>query len=309
MYYKIKAMKIIVTGSLGYVSTPLIQQLVEKGHLVTVISSKAERQAAIEAMGAKAAIGSMYDAVFLTDTFTGADAVYCMIVPGGGNLFDPNVTVRDVMADADKITNNYVQAIAQSGVKQVVYLSTVGAHMDKDNGLLAFHHYAEKTLNQLPAGVAIAFMRPVGFYKNLFSFVNAIKYQGVIASNYGADDVTSIVAASDIAEAIVEELTTPFTGRKVRYIASEELTCNQIAHTLGAAIGKPDLQWVLISDAQQLDILKSFGMNASIAESFVEMNAGIHSGKIAEDYNLHKPTLGKVKLTEFAKEFAAVYNQ
>ena len=32
-------MKIIVTGSLGYVSTPLVRELIGKGHSVTVISS------------------------------------------------------------------------------------------------------------------------------------------------------------------------------------------------------------------------------------------------------------------------------
>jgi hypothetical protein len=38
------------------------------------------------------------------------------------------------------------------------------------------------------------------------------------------------------------------------------------------------------------------------------MNANVHNGKLLEDYNQHKPTLGKVKLTDFAKEFAEVYN-
>ena len=51
-------MKIIVTGSLGYISTPLTKELIKKGHSVTVISSKAEKQAAIEALGAKAVIGA-----------------------------------------------------------------------------------------------------------------------------------------------------------------------------------------------------------------------------------------------------------
>lgn len=74
-------MKITVTGSLGYVSTPLIQELIKKGHSVTAISSNAEKQAAIEALGAKAAIGTMEDVDFLTDTFRGADAVYCMLAP------------------------------------------------------------------------------------------------------------------------------------------------------------------------------------------------------------------------------------
>jgi len=302
-------MKIIVTGSLGYVSTPLIEELIEKGHSVTVISSKAEKQAAIEAMGAMAAIGTMEDADFLTATFTGADAVYCMLAPSG-NFADPANTVSEIFVRANHVANNYVQAISKSGVKRVVYLSSVGAHTNKGNGLLTMHYNAEHTLSQLPPDVAISFMRPVGFYKNLLGYIYGIKNQGVIASNSGADDMALLVSPVDIASAIVEELTSKEpAGRKVRYIASEELTCNKVAGILGDAIGKPDLKWIIITDDQLLNGLKAFGMNESIAGSFVEMNASVHNGMIYEDYLQHKPTLGKVKLTEFTKEFAAVYNQ
>jgi len=58
-------MKIILTGSLGHISKPLTQILVQKGHSVTVITSKAERQKDIESLGAKAAIGIMEDVDFL----------------------------------------------------------------------------------------------------------------------------------------------------------------------------------------------------------------------------------------------------
>ncbi len=82
-------MKIIVTGSLGHISKPLTEGLVQKGHAVTVISSNPEKQKNIETLGAIAAIGSLKDADFLTTTFTGGDAVYCMIPPN--NYFDPNL--------------------------------------------------------------------------------------------------------------------------------------------------------------------------------------------------------------------------
>src|ERR1700722_15871349 len=72
-YQKQKNMKIIVTGSLGHISKPLTEELVQKGHTVTVVSSKPERQKEIEAIGAKAAIGTMEDANFLSATFEGAD--------------------------------------------------------------------------------------------------------------------------------------------------------------------------------------------------------------------------------------------
>ena len=58
-------MKITITGSLGNISKPLAIELVLKGHQVMVISSKAERQKEIEAIGAKAAIVSIQDAGFL----------------------------------------------------------------------------------------------------------------------------------------------------------------------------------------------------------------------------------------------------
>jgi hypothetical protein len=54
--------------------------------------------------------------------------------------------------------------------------------------------------------------------------------------------------------------------------------------------------------------MKVAGMNPEIAKGLVEMNAGRRSGVLLEDYNRHKPTLGKVKLKDFAKEFASVFN-
>ena len=301
-------MKIIVTGSLGYISKPLTQTLVEQGHSVTVISSDVERRKAIEALGAKAAIGTMEDVNFLTDTFRDSDAVYCMLA-AFGSFADPNNNAGTVLTRGEAVAHNYVNAISQSGVKRVVYLSSIGADLEKDSGLILIHHHAEKIMHTLPADVHISFLRPAGFHKNLFGFVSAIKKHGVIAASYGGEDKTILVSNLDIADVVIEELTSPATGRKVRYVASEELTCNEAARILGAAIGKPDLKWVTLTDEQQFDGLKATGMSESLARSYTEMYASIHSGKLYQDYLRHKPVFGKVKLTAFAKEFAAVYQQ
>jgi len=299
-------MKITITGSLGNISKPLTQELVQKGHQITVISSNPERQKEIEALGASAAIGTMEDADFLTASFKGADAVYVMETMGPRGFFDHNL---DIIAAINKIGNNYKQAIEQSGVKRVVHLSSIGAHTDKGNGLLAFHYNVENILKQLSSDVSITFMRPVGFYYNLLGFINTIKTQGVIATNYGGDSKKPWVSPIDIAAAVAEELVTPFEGRKVRYVASEEISCNELASLLGAAIGKPDLKWVIIPDEQLLNGMIAAGMNPKIAAGMVEMNAGMNNGDLYEDYFRNRPTLGKVKLAEYAKEFAVIYNQ
>lgn len=296
-------MKIIVTGSLGRISKPLATALIKKGHAVTIISSKAEKQKDIEAMGAKAAIGSIADTEFLTGVFTDADIVYLMEPPP--DFFDHSTDIPTHWLD---IANTYVQAIQKANVKRVVHLSSIGAHTDKGVGMLASHYLVETILKQLPEDVSIKCMRPVGFYYNMFAYIPTIKAQNAIVQNYGGNEKEPWVSPLDIAGVIAEEMEKPFEGRSVRYIASDELSPNEVASILGETIGKPDLKWVTVSDEQMLNNLVTAGMNPVMVKGLVEMNAGRRSGVLYEDYYRNKPALSQTKLTDFAKDFAAVYN-
>jgi len=295
-------MKIIVTGSLGHISKPLTQALVQKGHKVTVISSKADKQKDIETLGASAAIGSINDVAFCAQTFTGANVVY---------LMEPPVNYFDKEADLEKhwtdIANSYVQAIQQSGVTKVIHLSSIGAHTDKGVGMLAAHHDVENILSALPKNVSIKFMRPVGFYYNMFAFIPAIKKANAIIQNYGGGEKEPWVSPLDIATVIAEEVETAFNGRTVRYVVSDEVSPNEVAKILGEAIGNPDLQWMAIPDEQFLNNLITVGFNAKAAKGLTEMNIG-RRNNLYDDYKQNKPTLGKVKLVDFAKDFAATFN-
>ena len=299
-------MKIVITGSLGNISKPLAKELVQKGHLITVISSKSERQKDIEALGAKAAIGTMQDIDFLSATFKGADIVYLMETwEGIGSLFDQSIDFKAGMRD---IGNNYKIAIENSGVKRIVHLSSVGAHSNEGFGSLSVHHDVENILKQLPFDVSIKFMRPVGFYTNIFRSIDTIKTQNAIISNHGGNTKEPWVSPLDIASVITEEIGKPFSGRSVRYIASDEVSPNEVAQILGAAIGKPDLKWVVISDEQMLTEMLTAGINTDVANSTVETYASQRGGLLFEDFYRNKPIFGKVKFKEFAKEFALAYN-
>jgi uncharacterized protein YbjT (DUF2867 family) len=298
-------MKVVLTGSLGHICKPLAQALIQKGHDVTVISSKADKQQEIEKMGAKAAIGTIEDASFLTAAFRGADIVYTMVPPI--NFFDPHL---DIIAHYARLANHFKQAILQAGITKVIHLSTIAAHTNQGNGMLAYGYEIENVLRSLPAAVSIKIMRPVGFYYNMFAFIPAIKNAGSIFQNYGGDDFTEPwVSPLDIAETIAEEIEKPFAGETIRYIASDEVSPREVAATLGKAIGKPDLKWIVIPDEDFMANLIRAGFSRQAAEGLAKMNAGRVSGVLYEDYLKHKPALGKVKLRDFAKEFAAVFNQ
>ena len=323
-------MKIILTGSLGNISKPLTIDLVKKGHKVTVISSKTDRQQEIEGFGATAAIGSIRDVDFLVKTFAGADIVYLMEPTESTRFSDKSFDIYQNIRD---LVTGYKKAVEASGVKKIVHLSSIGAHTEEGVGLLKFHFYAESILKSLPADVAIKFMRPVGFYGNLLQTIEVIKAtnkgflgaimalqhygigglfsgkRGIILSNYGGNVMNLLVSPIDIASVISEEMDKPFAGRMFRYIASEEITCNEAAKIVGPSIGKPWLKWGAISDKMLRNTMLKRGANEMLANGVVEMGASGRNGKLYEDYYKHRPVLGKTKLDSYAPVFAAAYQK
>ncbi|MET1054511.1 MAG: NmrA family NAD(P)-binding protein [Pedobacter sp.] len=292
-------MKIVVTGSLGNISKPLSEELIKKGHSVTVISSNKDRKQEIEDLGAKAAIGSLEDTPFLQNSFEGSNAVYCMI--------PPSFKESNGLEYYKRIGQNYKHAIEQSRVDRVVFLSSWGAHLDKGTGTILGCHHVERILEQI-ADVHLTYIRPCSIYYNLYNFIDLIKNSGIIGTNYKGTDKLVWVSPTDIADAVAEEFDKEILGNlDVRYVASDEVTANETARILGSAIGKPELTWTEFTDeAVKLSFLK-MGLTDRFAQDLVDLNASISSGRMGEDYETHKPVLGKVKLTDFAKDFAAAY--
>jgi uncharacterized protein YbjT (DUF2867 family) len=289
-------MKITLTGSLGNISKPLTEILVKAGHQVTVISSNADRVEEIKALGAIPAIGQVTDVAFLTEAFKGADAVYTMVPPNFGAAEWKNYIAG--------IGQNYADAITAAGVTKVVNLSSIGAHLEDGTGPVTGIHRVEEIYNKLD-GVAIKHLRPGFFYTNFYANVDMIKHANIIGSNFGADTTMVLVHPNDIAAVVAEELQSDFTGKSVRYIASDEKTAGEVAKALGTAIGKPELPWIEFTDADNIAGAIGAGLPEEIATNYTEMGTSVRSGKMFEDYFKNKPVLGKTKLEDFAKEFAA----
>jgi len=291
-------MKITVTGSLGNISKPLTETLIAAGHQVTVISSNAEKAAAIEALGAKAAIGSVEDVDFLSIAFAGADAVYTMV--------PPNMVATEWKKFIISIGHNYAEAISRSGVKNVVNLSSIGAHLAAGVGPVSGMHFVEEALNKL-ADVNVLHLRPGYFYVNFYHSAEFIKNMGIIGGNYGADAIEVLVAPADIAAEAARQLQAlTFRGKSHLYVASSLHTGTEIAAILGKAVGKPELKWVEFKDEDIIGGMTGNGASADVAVNFAEMGAAMRTGIMFEDYDLNQPiSPDKISLEEFAKVFAA----
>ncbi len=289
-------MKITLTGSLGNISKQLVAILTAAGHTVTVISSDPHKAAAIQELGAIAAIGSIEDVHFLTQAFAGADAVYTMVPP----IFTPS----DWKSYIAGIGKNYAMAIQQSGVKNVVNLSSMGAHLAEGAGPVSGLHRVEETLNQLD-GVNILHLRPGYFYTNFYTSADMIKNMGILGGNNGGDTVLVMADPADIAKAAaiaIQELS--FKGKSIHYVVSDARTANEVAEVIGRAVNKPNLPWVEFTDEQLKDGMMKSGLPEEIAANYVEMGSAVRNGKLFEDF---KGVPNGTKLEDFAKVFAETY--
>lgn len=295
-------MKYVVIGSLGNVSKPLSLKLVAAGHSVTIVSSRDEKAEQIILMGAKSAIGSVEDVDFLTKTFIGADAVYTMVPPyfGASNW-------KKYIAQIGK---NYATAIQAAKVKNVVNLSSIGAHMPDGCGPVSGLYHVEEELNGLE-GVNVKHLRAGFFYGNLLSNVNMAKNMGAIGGNYGANATLVLVHPDDIAEVAFRYLNDlTFRGKSNQYVVSDEKRTSEVATILGKAIERPELTWINFSDEETIAGMIQAGIPLEVAKNYAELGSAMRSGEMLSDYLKNSPAyFGRTKLDTFAKVFATVYAQ
>jgi len=289
----------VITGSTGHISKPIILALVQAGKKVSVLTSKTEKAKEIEALGATALVGSLFDVAFLKKAFKGAEVVYTMIPP----LWQTN----NWRASQLEVARNYIEALKANEIKYVVNLSSVGAQHSEGVGPVNAMHDFEQLLNKTH-GINVKHLRPSSFYYNLLSQIALIKQAGIMGANYGDDNnKLAFVHTDDIAKVAIEELLNlNFKGNSVRYIVSDIRTSKEVAATLGKAIGK-EIPWVVFTDDEQREGMLKGGVPESHAGPFTEMGAAIRTGRMQEEI-IDKPVTGSIKLEDFAKEFAAAYN-
>ena len=294
-------MKYVITGGAGNISKPIAISLITAGHQVTVIGRNAEHLKSLTDGGAQAAIGSLEDEAFVTATFKGADAVYLMI--------PPNYAAAGWRTYQNKVADNYVNALRQNDIKYAVVLSSIGAHMGNGAGPIDGLSDLEKKLHVL-SNLNVKILRPSYFMMNFYSMIPMIKSMNIMGSNLGGNGRKLVLThTTDVVSIAMEELLAlNFIGQTFRYIASDERTPEEIAAVLGNAVDKPGIPWIVFTDEQALAGMVQAGLPQTIAEGYTEMGKALREGLAEEDYWKNRPTLGSVKLEDFAKEFAEAFN-
>lgn len=207
------------------------------------------------------------------------------------------------MADA------IVSAVKNSGVKNVVTLSSVGTHIEEFSGVVYGLRYLEQKLNELE-GENLLHLRPTYFMENAFGQIPVIKQNGIMGSPVKADLKFNVIATQDIAAYAAKRLLAlDFKGKGIQYLLGQrDVTYSEIAKVFGTAIGKPDLAYVEFPFEGLKQALMGMGASESLADSMNAFIGKLNEGKVLADAKRTAESTTPTTIEEFAKTFAHVFN-
>jgi uncharacterized protein YbjT (DUF2867 family) len=290
----------VIMGATGNIGSKLANTLLDEGEKVRVIGRSPERLQPLLDRGAEAAVGDVSDAAFLTEAFKGVEAVFALI--------PPNYAAEDFRAEYNAIGANIAEAIQESGVEHVVFLSSIGADLPEKTGVIKGLRDVEQRLDTLD-GVNILYLRPTYFMENLLGNIGLIKAMGINGGDIKGDVEFAMIATQDIAPVAAKHLVEKdFSGKSAHELLGErDVSMDEVTKIFGEKIGRPDLQYVQFSAEDAKKGMMDSGISADVSDQLLEMGQAINSGLIAGNQPRTAENTTSTSIEEFANLFAQVY--
>lgn len=177
--------------------------------------------------------------------------------------------------DIAKISKRAAQV---NNVQRIVHLSTIGAHLDREEtGLIRGQHFAETILGD--AAPNVLHLRCGFFLENYLGSLETIKGHGAIYLPLAGSSRYEFVSTSDIAENVVDVLTsTAWNGHQVVELhGSQTKSFDEVAADFSEALGLK-ISHVQVPPEAAVDAMVGMGMSTSYAQDLTKLITSIEAG-------------------------------
>jgi uncharacterized protein YbjT (DUF2867 family) len=222
--------KHLIIGATGNIGSRVTQRLVDSGARPSVFVRSANKARALFGDHVDIHIGDFEKPnSSLTTALAGVDGIF-LLTDG------PDLEKRDRAVAA---------AARHAGVRQVVKLSTLDVRTGIGTG--PWHARGEDAVRE--SGVAFTFIQAAGFMSNALGWSQSIRREGVLRSSTGEGKI-AFIHPDDIAAVATAALTArDHDGQALVITGRKALSYEEMAATIGRAIGKP-VGFEEISDGQ-----------------------------------------------------------
>ncbi|TPL96118.1 NmrA family NAD(P)-binding protein [Mesorhizobium sp. B2-3-10] len=265
---------VVVIGATNEVGKTVAQVLTERGHIVRGVA---------RSLGV-----ALDDSDALASAFSGADSAYVMIP------FD--VTAPDLHRFEDEVGARLAAAIAKSGVRRVVLLSGLNAHLRMGTSLGAV--LMEDRL--APLGLdELVFLRASFFMENFAKGMGFVQQaaSGIFMTPFRGDLPMPLIAASDLgqrAAALLDATRFP-SERIIELHGGGYYTFEQATAILGSAMGRQVTYKAAPFTEARAGMIAN-GLSPSFADALGETAASFNKG---ERWALEAPSIRNATPTTF----------
>jgi uncharacterized protein YbjT (DUF2867 family) len=264
----------VVLGPTGHTGSVVAETLLNQGQSVRVVVRTPEKGASWKAKGTEVAVASYEDRAAITKALTGAQGVYL--------LSPPNYAASAWLEEQRRVIDQAAQAVKESGIAHVVFLSSEGAQLPEGTGPILAERDAEARLGAVAKNVT--FLRPAYFFENWAPVLGVAKEQGLLPTFIPPDMKIPMISTQDIGRIAAEQLMAGPRGHQVLELSGpESYSPGQVAAALSQLFKRP-VTAQLAPLSEVAPTFKSFGFSDEAAALFEEMYRGFANGSIVYEY-------------------------
>ncbi len=255
-----------IAGTTGHVGGTAARKLLQGGKQVRTLARDPQKAQALAQAGAEVRQGDWNDTAALASALEGVEAAFLMMPPA-----PPSPDFREAKA----VLQSYKQALRQAPPPRLVLLSSIGSEQRSGVGLITSTSLMEQELGDLP--FPTAFIRAGSFYENYLATLGPAAQYGTLPSFYQPlDRPVSMIATADIGELAAELLTSPWNGKRIIELGSDQ-TPNGVAAAMSEVLDRP-VQPQAVPRDQWTATLQQFGFPPTVIPLYSEMIDAANSG-------------------------------
>ncbi len=214
----------------------------------------------------------------------------------------PALDLDDVMEKHSEMLGNIITAVKATKPKKVVYLSSIGGHLEKCTGAIRKLYDMERALSQLD--IPTAGIRAGWFMENFAGLIpGAIQSGKLMSFLYPTDLQVSMVAVKDIGKMAADLLNQDWTGHRIIEL---EGPCQYSADDVASSLSyytKKSITAVPIPRSEYEQTYASFGFTADASRLMAEMNDGFNNKWIVFEGRNAELVSGETLLEDVIKTY------
>jgi len=195
----------VVGGVTGHTGSLVAQTLLDRGERVRAIVRNREHIYQWKVRGAEVVIADLNDTQALSFVLEGMKGAY-LLTPQ--SVYDSNPLEKWASQN-----QSIVSAVKSAGLKNTVFLSSMGAHLDKPTGLVRALCDAEKKFEN--SGIPATMLRSAYFYEDWIPMLDAVHEKSVLPTFLKPRQSIPMVSVRDVADVAVELLLNPAESPRV----------------------------------------------------------------------------------------------